>query len=80
MSQANGQGQASTKEILHAIPSALVVGLVVMMGFILFAAVYASAASAGGASPFFSSSGDMATFGFFIGFFGRLAPIFEKYI
>jgi len=77
MSQANGQNQASTKEILHAIPSALVVGLVAMMGFILFAAVYASA---GGTSAFFASSGDMATFGFFIGFFGRLAPIFEKYI
>ena len=77
MSQANGQGQTSTKEILHAIPSALFLGLIGLMIFVLFAAVYTSA---GGTSAFFSSAGDMATFGFFVGFVGRLAPIFEKYI
>jgi len=74
---AQNNGNASTKEILHAIPSALFLGLIGLMIFVLFSAVYASA---GGTSSFFANSGYMATFGFFTGFVGRLAPIFEKYI
>jgi len=74
---AQNNTNASTREILHAILPALFYGLIGLMVFVLFASVYASA---GGTSTFFSNAGDMATFGFFVGFVGRLAPIFEKYI
>jgi len=68
---------ASSKEILHAIIPAMLFGLIGLMIFVLFSAVYVSA---GGTSAFFSNSGNMATFGFFVGFLGRMAPVFEKYI
>jgi len=68
---------ASTREILHAILPAMLYGLVGLMIFVLFSAVYVSA---GGTASFFANSGNMATFGFFVGFLGRLAPVFEKYI
>ena len=76
MSVQNNQ-VTSTREILHAILPAMLFGLIGLMVFVLFAAVYASA---GGTSAFFSSAGDMATFGFFVGFVGRLAPVLEKNI
>ena len=74
---AQNNGNTSTREILHAIFPAMLFGIIGLMMFVLFSAVYASA---GGTSAFFANAGDMATLGFFVGFAGRLAPVFEKYI
>jgi len=73
----SAQSNASIREIIHAILPALFYGLIGLMVFVLFASVYVSA---GGTSAFFSNAGDMATFGFFVGFAGRLALVFEKYL
>ena len=73
----SAQSNASTKELLHAILPAMLFGLIGLMAFVLFSAVYASA---GGTSVYFANSGNMATFGFFVGFAGRLALVFEKYL
>ena len=67
----------STKELMHAVFPALVIGLFVMLAFILFSTVYSNA---GGTSAFFNTPAYMATFGFFVGFAGRLAIVFEKYL
>ena len=68
----------SVKELFHAIFPALVIGLIAMFAFMLFAAVFNNAT--GGAGGFFGNTAYMAGFGFFIGFAGRLAMVFEKYL
>jgi len=70
----------STKELLHAVFPALIIGLFAMFAFMLFAAVYNNALGGGNAHDFFSNTAYMAGFGFFVGFAGRLAIVFEKYL
>lgn len=65
----------SSRDLLHAIFPSLLFGLGGLLLFVLFATVYANA---GGTSPFLSNTGDMATFGFFVGFAGRLAYVFDR--
>jgi len=72
----------STKELFHAVFPALVIGLFTMFAFMLFAAVFGNAIAGDSTSGFgfFSNVGDMAGLGFFVGFAGRLAIVFEKYL
>jgi hypothetical protein len=51
-------------------------GLFGLFAFSLFATVFKDAGGAG----FFADTGYMATFGFFVGFVGRIAIVFEKYL
>ncbi len=67
---------SSTKEIFHSIFPALMFGLFGLFAFVLFAQVLGDA----GGSGFFINTGDMATFGFFVGFVGKIAMVFEKYL
>lgn len=66
----------STKEIFHSIFPALMFGLFGLFAFLLFAQVFGDA----GGTGFFANTGYMATFGFFTGFVGKLAIVFEKYL
>jgi len=66
----------STKELLHTVFPALVIGLFAFFAFMLFAQVFYLA----GGTGFFANTAYMATFGFFVGFAGRLAIVFEKYL
>jgi len=66
----------SSKDILHAFFPALFIGLAGLFIGVLFAQVFAAAGGGG----FFASTSDMATFGFFVGFVGRISIIFEKLI
>ena len=66
----------STKEIFHSIFPALMFGLFGLLAFTLFAQVLGDA----GGNGFFINMGDMATFGFFVGFVGKIAMVFEKYL
>lgn len=65
----------SSRDLLHAVFPSLLFGLAGLLAFVLFATVYASA---GGTSPFLGNTGDMASFGFFVGFAGRLAYVFDR--
>jgi hypothetical protein len=67
----------STKELFHAVFPALVIGLFAMFAFMLFAQVLSDA---GSNITFFTNTAAMALFGFFVGFAGRLAIVFEKYL
>ena len=66
----------STREIFHSVFPALMFGLFGLFAFSLFATVFKDAGGAG----FFADTGYMATFGFFVGFVGRIAIVFEKYL
>jgi len=67
----------SSKDILHTFFPALFIGLAGLFIGVLFAQIYAAA---GGSTTFFGSTSDMAAFGFFVGFVGRMSIIFEKLI
>jgi len=70
----------SVKELFHAIFPALVIGLFTAFAFMLFAAVFHDAGADAGQAAFFGNAGYMGLFGFFVGFAGRLAMVFEKYL
>ena len=66
----------SSKDILHTFFPALFIGLAGLFIGVLFAQVFGAAGGGG----FFANTGDMATFGFFIGFVGRMSIPFEKFL
>jgi len=68
----------SSKDILHAFFPALFIGLAGLFIGVLFAQVFAAASGGGGG--FFGNTSDMAAFGFFVGFVGRMSIVFEKLI
>jgi len=72
----SSQTTISSHDILHVFFPALLLGLVGLFMMALFAVVYGDAGGAG----FFANTGYMSTFGFFVGFVGKLAMTFEKQV
>ena len=66
----------ATNRVLKSVFPAFVLGLIGLFLFTLLAGLFASV----GGPAVFSNDGFMATFGFFVGFGGRMAMEFESQI